>query len=291
LRRDTSLDLRYKYEDYTIVEKPFDDLDIETEVQYFTVSLRHPFYRSLDNEFSVSLEGEHIRNKTYLLGEPFSFSPGAQDGKSIVTVLRSTQEWIHRGQRQAIAARSRLSLGIDALGATINPEHPDGQFFAWLGQFQWARVFGDIGIQMVFRTDVQLAAQSLLGVELISIGGRYTVRGYRENTMVRDNAVIASLESRIPLLRDRNWADYIQLVPFFDYGHGWNTDLPTPSLDTISSAGLGLRWAATFKHGSNELRPQFEIFWGYPFKDVDIPSDERDLQDDGIHFQLVFSAS
>ena len=107
--------------------------------------------------------------------------------------------------------------------------------------------------------------------------------------MVRDNAVIASLESRIPLARNRSWADYLQLVPFFDFGHGWNTDLPTPSLDTISSAGLGLRWAATFKHGSNELRPQAEIFWGYPFKDVDVPSNDHDLQDDGVHFQLYLS--
>lgn len=109
--------------------------------------------------------------------------------------------------------------------------------------------------------------------------------------MVRDNAVIVSLESRIPLLRNRNWADYIQLVPFFDYGHGWNTDLRTPSLDTIYSAGLGLRWAVTFKHGSNEFRPQFEIFWGYPFKDVDNPSTDRDVQEDGIHFQIIFSGS
>jgi len=240
----------------------------------------------------MSLAGEHIRNDTSLLGESFSFSPGAQNGESILTVLRFTQEWLHRAQTQAIAARSRLSLGIDAFGATNNQKPiPDGQFFAWLGQFQWARVFGDLGIQMIFRTDVQLAAQSLLGVELISIGGRYTVRGYRENTMVRDNAVIASLESRLPLVRNRRWADYLQLVPFFDFGHGWNTDLPSPSLDTISSAGLGLRWAATFKDGSTELRPQVEIFWGYPFKDTDVPSTDRNLQDDGIHFQFILSGS
>lgn len=290
--RDTSLALRYKLEKYEIVEKPFKSLDIKSETQYFTFTLRHPFYRSLNNEFSMALSGEHIRNETFLLGEKFSFSPGAQNGESIVTVLRFTQEWLSRAQTQAIAARSRFSFGIDALGATNNPgSTPDGQFFAWLGQFQWARVFGDIGIQMIFRTDIQLAAQSLLGVEQISIGGRYTVRGYRENTMARDNAVIASLESRIPLVRNRSWADYVQLVPFFDFGHGWNTDLPTPSLETISSAGLALRWAATFKDGSNEFKPQFELYWGYPFKDVDRPSDERDLQDDGIHFQFVFSAS
>ena len=38
-------------------------------------------------------------------------------------------------------------------------------------------------------------------MEQIAVGGMRTVRGYRENQMVRDNALISSLELRIPLLR------------------------------------------------------------------------------------------
>ncbi len=290
---DTTMALRYKHTHYEVVERPFDDLDIESDTDYYTIGLYHPFYRSLNHKFTMGLVGEHIRNKTYLLGEPFSFSPGAENGKYNQTALRFIQEYTYRSQRQAIAARSRFTLGIDALDATTSEDSsvPDSEFFAWLGQFQWAGIWGDLGIETIFRTDVQLVNDSLLAVELISTGGRYSVRGYRESTFVRDNAVIAQFETRLPLFRNRWWADYIQLVPFVDYGRGWNEDLPTRGRKTIYSAGIGLRWRATWEISPTEkLRPRFEIYWGHKFKDVDYPSDEDDLQDDGIHLQFAISA-
>ncbi len=290
---DTTMALRYKHTHYEIVERPFDDLDIESDTDYYTIGIAHPFYRSLNHKFTMGILGEYIRNKTYLLGEPFSFSPGAENGKYSQTALRFIQEYAYRSQRQAIAARSRFTLGIDALNATTSEESsvPDSEFFAWLGQFQWAGVWGDLGIETIFRTDIQLVDNSLLAVELISTGGRYSVRGYRESTFVRDNAVIAQFETHLPLFRNRWWADYIQLVPFVDYGRSWNENLPTRGRKTIYSAGVGLRWRATWQISPIEkLRPSFEIFWGHEIKDVDYPSDEDDLQDDGIHLQFAISA-
>jgi hemolysin activation/secretion protein len=289
---DTIFALRYKRTEYEVVERPFDDLDIETKTDYYTITFGHPFHRSLNHKFSMGLIGEHIRNKTYLLGERFSFSPGAENGESNQTALRFFQEYAYRTQRQAIAARSRFTLGIDTVDATTSEDSsvPDSEFFAWLGQFQWVGIWGDLGIETLVRTDIQLADDSLLAVELISVGGRYSVRGYRESTFVRDNAIIAQFESRLPLFRNRWWADYIQLVPFVDYGRGWNEDLPTRGRKTIYSAGIGLRWGATWKISATErLMPRFEIYWGHDFKDVDDLSDEYDLQDDGIHFQFSIS--
>jgi hemolysin activation/secretion protein len=110
------------------------------------------------------------------------------------------------------------------------------------------------------------------------------VRGYRENEVVRDNAFIASLEARIPLLRNKPWADYLQLAPFVDFGTGWNTDRPTPDPKTLSSVGLGLRWGVSLA-GPLKLRPGFELYWGKALRNIDYA--EYDLQNDGIHFQLV----
>jgi hemolysin activation/secretion protein len=142
-------------------------------------------------------------------------------------------------------------------------------------------------LELLFRLDIQLTADPLLPLEQVAVGGRYSVRGYRENQLVRDNALIASLESRIPLIRNRRWADYVQVVPFVDVGWGWNRKLPTPEPTMLASIGLGLRWAASF--GSVvPLRPQFEIFWGYKLKDV--PTEDGDLQDKGIHFQVILAA-
>ena len=68
----------------------------------------------------------------------------------MVTALRLSQDWAHYTQEEVFAARSQLSFGIDALGATTHGgETPDGRFFAWLGQFQWAKLFSPKNIKLL----------------------------------------------------------------------------------------------------------------------------------------------
>src|SRR5262249_44958441 len=145
-------------------------------------------------------------------------------------------------------------VGIDALGSTIHERGlPDSRFFAWLGQFQWVRRFGileGLGLrdtQLIFRTDLQLADDSLLTLEQVALGGRYSVRGYRENTILRDNALLTSLEARVPLVENVPWADYLQLAPFVDYGRGWQSKGRTDEPRYLASVGIGLRWATTIR--------------------------------------------
>jgi hemolysin activation/secretion protein len=180
-----------------------------------------------------------------------------------------------------VATLSRFSLGIDALGATVKDSEPDGQFFAWLGQFQWIRRLGNKGAQVVFRTDVQLASAPLLSLEKFAVGGANSVRGYRENLLVRDNGFVSSLEFRIPipLFRERFGEGAIQLAPFADFGRSWDKEEDEePPFKTISSAGLGLRWAI---HRTTHL----QAYWGFAFRDVDTA--DHDLQDEGVHFQIT----
>lgn len=287
---DTTLILHYRKNNFNVVEEQFKDLKIESKSDIASIAVRHPFYRTLNHEFTLGLMGEYLRNKTFLDDEPFSFSPGVKDGKSVVSAIRFMQEYLYRDLIQVIAVRSRLSLGINALGATSNPgeEVPDGRFFAWLFQVQWARRFNFLNLQTIARVDLQIANKSLLPLEQISVGGRYSVRGYRENTLVRDNGFIASVESRIPLVRNHPLADFLEFCQFVDYGNAWNTDLPTPKERSLSSVGLGLRWAATFRYPIL-WRPQFELYWGVPLKHVDTPG-KWNLQDSGIHFRFLISA-
>ena len=285
---DTTANLRYRKNDFTVVEAPFQNLNIESKSDIFGITLRQPIYRTLNQEFALAFTGEYERQKTFLNGEPFSFSPGVVNGESVVTALRFSPEWLYRSATQVIAARSRFSLGISALGATDNPSgSPDSQFFAWLFQFQWARRLGLADIQTVFRLDTQLSTVSLLPLEQIAVGGRYSVRGYRENQLITDQAAIASVEVRIPVFRNKSWTDLMELVPFVDFGHAWNKDLPPPSTpDTIASAGLGLRHEVTVKYPF-QWKPLFEIFWGIPLRKVNTPG--GNLQDSGIHFRLVIA--
>lgn len=284
--RDTTITLRYRRNDFLVVEAPFEPLDVESESNIYGVTLRHPFFRSLNQEFAFALTGERLDNKTFLLDERFSFSPGARRGKSVVSALRLSLEWTERTPQQIIATRSRFSVGIDALDATNNSSRlPDGQFFAWLGQFQWARRFDSLwGLQTLVRLDLQLTPDPLLPLEQIAVGGRYSVRGYRENQLVRDNGFVAAFETGIPLVRNQSWADMLQIVPFVDVGHAWTTR--GGDGETLASVGVGLRWALTFTHPF-PITPQLEVYWGLPLKNV--KTAEGDLQDHGIHLQLLIA--
>jgi hemolysin activation/secretion protein len=284
---DTTLLLRYRKNDYAVIDEIFDPLDTRSESDIYEITLRHPLVRTLHHEFALALTGESLQDKTFLLGEPFSFYPGVENGESKVTALRFSQEWTYRTQREVVAARSRFSFGIDALDATSHSSHsvPDGKFLAWLGQFQWARALKTWDMQLLFRTDAQISNQPLLPLEQIAVGGRYTVRGYRENLLVRDQAVIASVELRIPIVQNAPWAEFLQLVPFSDYGYAKNRDLPSFDPRSIYSVGLGFRWGVPLMKSPAELKLDFEFYWGYALKDVSTP--DYDIQDDGIHFQIA----
>lgn len=292
--RDTTLMLRYRKNDFTVIEAPFEPLEVKSESEIYGITLRHPLYRTLQRDVVISLAGEHLRNKTFLLGEPFSFSPGARNGKSVVSALRVAVEWTEQTPEQVLAARSQFSIGLDVLGATNNAARiADSQFFAWLGQVQWARRWRLRNIQTIARVDVQLTPNPLLSLEQIAVGGRYSVRGYRENQFVRDNGLSTSLEARIPIFYEtRRWAETLDLAPFVDVGRAWNVNRPGAHPETIASIGVGLRWGtslALFSHSWHPLTlaPQFEIYWGHQLHDV--KTSGGNLQDEGVHLQLLLS--
>jgi hemolysin activation/secretion protein len=287
--RDTTVSLRYRRNNSSVVEDRFKPLQIASRSEIFTLALRHPLYRTLRREFALGLSVERLESKTFLLADPFPFSSGTEDGETRDTALRFSQEWLDHTPSQVVAIRSRFSVGIDALDATINndPDSPDGRFFAWLGQFQWARRLGVRDMQLLFRLDVQLTTEPLLPLEQIAIGGRFSVRGYRENQLVRDNGLLVSVEFSLPLIRNTRWAEFVQVVPFIDFGRGWNRKVATPAPSTLVSLGLGLRWAVILQT-TLPVRSQIEVFWGYKLKNVE--TEGGNLQDKGLHLQLVVAA-
>jgi hemolysin activation/secretion protein len=278
--RDTRLRLYYTRSDYDVKEDPFELLDIEGESRTYGIGLSHPLYRSRNTTFTLGLDGEYRRSKTFLLGRPFSFSAGVQDGVSKIAVLRFSQEWSYRDEAQVLAARSLFSWGLDALGATVNSGLvPDGQYLAWLGQLQWVRRW-PYDVETVFRFDIQLSSDPLLPLEQFAVGGHATVRGYRENQLVRDMGGATSLEARIPLLKADDGRPILQLAPFVDFGRSVvRRRGVTPHPRNLASVGVGLRWSIT-------RRIHFQASWAEELRRVTEP-DDRDLQDTGFQFRLL----
>jgi len=280
--RDTRLSARYSYSENSVVEEPLKSIDIESESESFDVTLVHPFYRTLRHNLEMGAVLSLRESKTFLLGTPFSFSAGDENGKSRVTVLRLVQSYVDRTTDHALALRSTFSIGLDLLDATVHGGGvPDGKYFAWLGQAQYAHRLGEKLGSLVLRGDAQLASDRLLTLEQFALGGATTVRGYRENELVRDNGFDVSAEWRYPLWRasSEGGSDkLLQAACFMDFGSAWNKG-EDPWDNRLHSAGLGLLWESKW------LDAQF--YWAYDIEEAP-PRQDYDLQDDGIHFRVVF---
>jgi len=277
---DTRFTIRYDKSRSKVIESPFNDLDIKSRSHTISIGIRHPLYRSTSEELALELVLERRRSKTHLLGLPFSFSPGVENGESHISVLRFSQYWMQRSPRQVLTFSSRFSFGLNAMDATVNDGLPDGRFISWLGQFLWARRLGEQGIQVSFRADLQLTNNQLLPLEQFAVGGVHSVRGYRENQMVRDVGLLTSLEFKVPLFRNEAGFSQLKLVSFFD--HGWAKPKfgDTPDPNYIQSLGLGLQWDP-----NRHLRA--ELYWAESLRNID-NGREHDLQDSGIHFSVAY---
>lgn len=273
---DGSIGIRYSNSGSRIIESEFRDLNINSEAETLSFNVRQPLIYTPNSEFALSLAFDLRRSQTFILNDiPFSFTEGPEDGKSRVTVIRFSQDWLQRNANSVLAARSQFSFGIDAIDATINDSGTDGRFFSWVGQFQWVQRLSP-RILMLAKINTQLTPDSLLTLEKISIGGVETVRGYRQNQLVADNGVVGGIEVRIPLTSN---VETLQVLPFFDIGTVWNNRDRNPDPQTLASLGLGLQWQPI----SGLL---LRVDYGLP---LIVTSDRgSSLQDNGFNFSVRY---
>jgi hemolysin activation/secretion protein len=279
----TTLGLLASRRDTRLVEETFATLDIESQTTSYGVTLRQSIYQTANDEVALSLGFDHRKNRTWLLGERFSLSPGADRGEMAVSALRFSQEWVTRRLNQVLALRSTFNFGVDVLDATDNGAvgQPNATFFHWLGQGQYARRLFDTQNEVVLRAMGQWTSEPLLALEQFSVGGFETVRGYLENQLVRDRGFVSSVEFRLPLLYNKTGAGILHVAPFFDFGGAWNVH-ESPDPTTIASTGLGLLFTPN-KHASAQ------IYWGYRLRHIERPDDAH-AQGAGIGFKININA-
>ncbi|MCX7095850.1 MAG: BamA/TamA family outer membrane protein [Methylobacter sp.] len=272
--------------DAMVLEQPIRQLDIKSQVHSLEGGISHLFLNTLRQRLNLGVMLALRENQTTLLGSPFSFVPGEPSGRNQATVWRLFQDYTQRWDNHALAFRSTFSVGMNALGAT--PERPvpsnflsqyrhyqDSEFFAWLGQAQYAWRMFDNGSQFVLRGNAQFSDEALLPLERIAVGGLNTVRGYRENQLVRDQGYSVSTEFHLPLIggADPKAIHHLTLIPFIDYGEAWNHGEQAVALFSV---GAGFEW---------QLKPvTIEFYYGYALNKAK-PQQTGDLQDDGLHFR------
>ena len=268
--------------DTSIVEEPFAILGITNNLTRYGVTLRQPVYQTVNRELALGVTFERDHNEAFFLGQPATGDvvPGSVNGKIDASVLRFTQEWLDRSQSQVLALRSTFNVGIDAFGITDHGTDRGAKFFSWLGQCQYVRRLFNTPNLIVLRTDGQWTGEPLSALEQFSVGGANSVRGYRENQLVRDRGFVSSIEGRVPILSKAGGA-ILQLAPFFDCGGAWTLGSKTPSPETIYSSGIGI-----LVNPNKHLAAQ--LYWGYRFTHV--PNPHNNVQDLGIQFKVTYQA-
>ena len=264
-----------------IIEPPFNRLNITGDYSYIDLSYRQPIIQTSTKELALGLTLSREESQTQLLGENFQLSAGSDNqGSTRISAARFFQDYTHRSPREVLSFHSQFSLGVGLFDATVNSKPPDSRFFSWRGQGQYVRILAPDTL-LVVRSDIQATTRSLPPLEQFSLGGPLSIRGYRQDQFLTDNGFVASAEVRFPILRVEDIKGLLQIVPFVDFGVGWNTSgNADPNPNALVGMGLGLQW---------QMSNKFTARADYGFRLTDVTTKERTLQEQGLYFSLNYS--
>jgi hemolysin activation/secretion protein len=235
--------------------------------------------------FDLGLRVAQRHSTSSLLGQPFSFSPGAVNGVTDLTVLRFVASYVRRSQTSAMALSATLSNGLAGTGSDIvGVAKPDPHFFVALVQGNYARKLV-AGLELHARLTGQWSSSLLYAMERLSAGGADTVRGYRENLLLADTGAIGSLELACPLTVGKpfcgtttDWTT-VRVAVFADGAYVHNRVAPQPAPGGIASVGVSGAWNPSAAFAAR-------LTYGYGLVHVE-ESGPRDLQDRGVSFSVT----
>ena len=228
---------------------------------------------------------QHI-SKTFLLGQRFSFAPGAVNGRSDYTALRLVGDYVVRNVDQVFALSLTATQGLDGSRSdVVGLAIPHQDFRAVLAQVNYARRLSPRGLELRARLYGQWSDGVLYSGERFSAGGETTVRGYRENLLLADKGGVGSLELAQPIrLAGRqsrsssfDWGAFT-VSGFADGAYMRNHSAPQPE-HRIYSVGASLAWTP-----SEALFAR--LTYGKALHQVEAAG-ERNLQDRGLQFRLT----
>ena len=283
----TRFAFRYSNIDTVLVEAPFAQLDIKSNIINYDAQLLHPFYLATNQILTTGFNFNIRQNNTTISGQPLD-RPGSHGGVDSETVVRLWQDYIYQSLNGDLAlnVRSTESVGVDALGANITTQTGDGRFFAWIFQIGSRYRFLSNGAFVALNGALQLSDDQLLPLEQLAIGGFSTVKGYRQNYLVRDEGFYTALELHYPILGGARGASYgLFLVPFLNYGGVWNYH---QNATNLFSTGIGIEGNYDWVGIDNAYqRLSASLYWAERLTSYKLtPGTPYDLQDNGINFQV-----
>jgi hemolysin activation/secretion protein len=235
--------------------------------------------------FTVGMRLGWRESYTSLLGMPFSFSPGAVNGYSDLTVFRGTADFVQRSDREVIAISGTGSFGLSGSGVDLpGVLRANPHFAVILLQASYARRLV-AGLEFRARFTGQWSDSTLYAMEQLSVGGADTVRGYRENLLLADRGLIGSVELGCPVTvggqicgtGPDDWKT-LRLAVFTDGAYVNNRAGPQPAPPGIASVGVSATWTPS---------PAFFARLTYGYALIRAAPAPLDLEDRGLEFLVT----
>ena len=228
-----------------MVEEPFDEIALESETDTSGLQLKTLWASTASSAWHTHLSFESKESKTSLLGIPFDFSPGSRNGITEAHVVGFNVEYSRSGEGTGFMIRAGLRSGSDEYRGS--PSDVDGDFNLYRLQAQWIKRLNSdpshVPWLLKFNINYQDTSDTLPAFERMALGGHSTVRGYRENRLLKDSGINASLSLSLPLLTaPQREGISVRGELFVDYGRGENS-VETLSVNTrgeLTSAGVGI---------------------------------------------------
>jgi hemolysin activation/secretion protein len=271
----------YSKGDTIVVEAPFDAIELESETDTTGFSIKTAFIDSLTRALSLQLGLEQKQSTTSLFGMPFDFTQGSLDGASNAAIVSASLAFEHRSRQQAFSGRVSWRHGLDALDATILPNGlPDGQFDLMQLQLSYVRLFAraahDWTLSLSFNS--QFTSDTLQAFERLPLGGHQSIRGFRENQVLRDEAWEFRAQLDIPIYQEGE--SRFVIFPFYDAGEGKNAIEQSNVRQSVSLSSVGIGMHYQFEGFS------FLLEWASRLEEEQKQDDT--LQDDGLHVGVSY---
>jgi hemolysin activation/secretion protein len=172
-----------------------------------------------------------------LLGRRFDFGSGSGNESSEARIVELAVNYTQRRRRDGFLAqlvvrkgfeRTRSSAVADGIGTLVRLRG------------QWVKRFGNEWLWSSALT-VQHAFDPVHVFERLPVGGHRSVRGYRENQLLRDRSTVLRTQLDIPI---RVAGGTLTVSPFLDAGRASNIaqEIRAGGGDRLASAGVSLTY-------------------------------------------------
>lgn len=248
-------------------------------------------------DLTLGLTLSHRTSQSFLLGEPFSFAPGSVDGRSHVTAIRASADWLQRGRTTpggergwTLGARLRLSFGLDGSATDIaGLATPSPHFVLISGQIGYSRQLRWKELVLTARLSGQWSNELLYTSERLPIGGPNSVRGYSQAILLVDRGLVGSVElnryftlgrERLPFGQGGGFDPRrFRLTLFADAAWASNLNPATRRDDELGAIGAGLAWVPS---EAVTVRVDYGLRLGR-----NLAGPGPALVNDGLHFSIA----